>query len=145
MLSVPRLTFALGELGMLPAWFAKVHPRFHTPANSVLLLGALGLAFALSGSFALLATASSLTRMIAYGLSIGALPSIRASASPEDRARAYRLKGGYTIPAIALGLCIWIAIQSPLNAWYITLGMLAFGLTMYTFAQWKNRQQNSAT
>ena len=40
MLSMPRLSFALGEQGMLPAWFAKIHPRFSTPGNSVIVFGA---------------------------------------------------------------------------------------------------------
>ena len=135
MLSVPRLTFALGELKMLPPWFSTIHPKYSTPANSVLLLGALGMVFALTGSFALLATASSLARMIAYGLSIAALPSIRNAASQEDLVRAWRLRGGYLVPAIALSLCVWIAAQSPLDAWYIIIGMLAFGLMLFGAAQ----------
>ncbi|MEQ9563522.1 MAG: APC family permease, partial [Woeseiaceae bacterium] len=96
MLAVPRLTFALSEERLLPAWFGAVHERFATPANSVLFLGGLGLLFALSGTFAFLAAASSLTRLICYFLSIAALPAVRRKADDETRANAYRLKGGYT-------------------------------------------------
>ena len=135
MLSVPRLTFALGELRMLPNWFAAIHPRFSTPGNSVLLLGGLCLVFALSGSFAFLAAASSLTRLIAYGLCIGALPIIRRKASTTDKANGFILKGGYTIPLIAISLCIWIAAQSSLRAWQITGTMLVLGLVLYWLAQ----------
>ena len=73
--------------------------------------------------------------MIAYGLSIAALPSIRNAASQEDLVRAWRLRGGYLVPAIALSLCVWIAAQSPLDAWYIIIGMLAFGLMLFGAAQ----------
>ena len=135
MLSVPRLTFALGERGMLPAWFAAVHPRFATPANSVLLLGGLCLVFALSGTFAFLAAASSLTRLIAYGLCIAALPAIRRNASEEQIAASYKLKGGYLIPAIAFGLCVWIGTHASLNAWLVTGALLILGLALYGFAQ----------
>lgn len=135
MLAVPRLTFALSDERLLPAWFGAVHERFATPANSVLFLGAVGLIFALSGSFAFLAAASSLTRLICYFLSIAALPSVRRKADEETRANAYRLKGGYTIPVIALLLCLWIAFQSDAKAWLLTGGLLLLGLVLYAVAR----------
>ena len=33
--STPRITYALALDGRLPAWFGHVHPRFLTPANSI--------------------------------------------------------------------------------------------------------------
>jgi amino acid transporter len=135
MLSVPRLTFALSEQGLLPAWLGKVHARFHTPANSVLLLGALSLLLALTGTFVLLAGASSLARMLAYGLSIAGLPKIRRQASPEAAEKAFRLPFGFLIPGIALALCFWIATNAPANAWYLALGQLGVGLLLYGLAR----------
>ena len=135
MLSVPRLTFALGELRMLPRWFATVHPRYSTPGNSVLLLGGLCLVLALTGSFALLAAASSLTRLIAYGLCIAALPVIRQNASEEDKARSFTLIGGYTIPVIAFSLCVWIGAQSTPDAWMITGSLLMLGFGLFWLAK----------
>ncbi len=133
MLSVPRLTFALGEQGLLPEWFAQVHPRFHTPGNSVLLYGSACLLLALTGTFALLAGASSLARMFAYALSIGGLPKIRRLASAETAAHAFRLPFGLLIPGIGLTLCLWIAANAPLNAWSLALGQLGAGLVLYLF------------
>ncbi|MDH4047362.1 MAG: APC family permease [Gammaproteobacteria bacterium] len=135
MLAVPRLTFALAEQRLLPRWFGEVHDRYATPGNSVLFLGALSLLFAISGSFAYLAAASSLTRLICYGLSIAALPSIRQQADEATMRDAYRLKGGYTIPAIALLLCVWIAFQSTADSWRLTAWLLVLGLVFYTLAR----------
>lgn len=134
MLSMPRLSFALGEQGLLPPWFSRVHPRFSTPGNSVLLFAAFGLLLALSGTFALLAGASSLARMIAYALSIGGLPRIRRLAPAEVTENAYRLPFGYLIPGTALSLCIWIGASAPLNVWYLAIGQLAVGLVLYALA-----------
>jgi len=134
MLAVPRLTFALSEQRLLPRWFGEVHERFATPANSILFLGALGTVFALSGSFVWLAAASSLTRLIAYVLCIASLPAIRRAADEETRAAAYRLKGGYAIPAVALAICFWIMFQSALDAWLLTGGLLVAGLLLYRLA-----------
>ena len=139
MLAVPRLTFSLSEQRLLPQWFGNVHARFATPGNSILFLGGLSLVFAISGSFTFLAAASSLTRLISYVLSIAALPAIRRQADAETLAQAYRLKGGYAIPVLALLLCIWIALQSTADSWRLTGGLLLLGLLLYTVARQRNR------
>jgi amino acid transporter len=139
MLAVPRLSFSLAEDRLLPQWFGDVHARFATPGNSILFLGALSLIFAISGTFAFLAAASSLTRLISYVLSIAALPAIRRQADAETQAQAYRLKGGYAIPLLALLLCIWIALQSTADSWRLTGGLLVLGLLLYTVARQRHR------
>ncbi|MEX2125450.1 MAG: APC family permease [Woeseia sp.] len=140
MITVPRLTFALARDRMLPRWFGAVHEKYATPGNSILFLGALSLLFALSGSFAWLAAASSLTRLAVYVLCIGALPVIRHRADAEARARAFRLKGGYAIPAIALILCLWIALQSSRQSWQLTGGLALAGLLLYWLARIQKRR-----
>lgn len=134
MITVPRLTFALANERMLPRWFGVVHETHATPANSIVFLGAMSLVFALSGSFAWLAAASSLTRLVVYVLCIAALPVIRSRADDEARSRAFRLKGGYMIPLIALVLCIWIAMQSTPKSWQVTGALLLAGLGLYWLA-----------
>ncbi len=138
MLAVPRLTFSLSEERLLPQWFGDVHARFATPGNSILFLGALSLIFAISGTFAFLAAASSLTRLICYILSIAALPSVRRQANTDTRAQVYRLKGGYAVPMLALLLCIWIALQSTGDSWRLTGGLFLLGLLFYTVARQRN-------
>lgn len=36
-----RLMWAMGNAGMLPAWFARLHPKNKTPVNALLFIGAL--------------------------------------------------------------------------------------------------------
>lgn len=134
MLAVPRLSFALAEQRLLPKWFGKIHDKYATPSNSILFLGGLGLAFALTGSFEYLAIASSLTRLIGYVLCIAALPVIRSRATPEQKQVAYVLKGGYTIPLVAMILCLWIGAQSGADSWQVTGALLALGLVLYALA-----------
>jgi amino acid transporter len=143
MLAVPRLPFALAEERLLPRWFGHVHEKYSTPSNAILLLGGLGVVFALTGSFEKLAAASSLTRLISYALCIGALPVIRNKATEEEKRDAYRLKGGYTIPLIALALCLWIAAQSDLRAWLTTGGLLVAGLGLYALASQRRERWQS--
>ena len=144
MLAVPRLPFAMAEERLLPRWFGHVHEKYATPSNSILLLGGMGLALALSGSFTWLAAASSLTRLISYVLCIGALPIIRSKASPEEREAAYKLKGGYTIPILALALCLWIGSQANARSWIVTGSLLAVGLVFYALAAGRRARANNS-
>ncbi len=135
MLSMPRLSFALGEQGMLPAWFAKIHPRFSTPGNSVILFGTVALLLALTGTFAKLAVAASLARISSYMLSIAGLPLIRRRAEPDVVAAAYKLPFGLLIPIAALLICFWIAWDAPGEAWLMMGGLLGAGLVLFWLTQ----------
>ncbi|MCH7855004.1 MAG: APC family permease [Proteobacteria bacterium] len=135
MLAVPRLTYAMAEHNLLPKWFGVINKKHSTPGNSIIFLGALALVLALTGSFVQLAIASSLTRLISYILCIAALPTIRRQAGEEVRAQAYRLKGGYSIPAVAMIVCVWIAAQSKPETWIFTGKLLLIGLVFYVIAR----------
>jgi amino acid transporter len=44
-----RLPMVAGWDGLLPAWFARLHPRYQTPMNSIVFVGAVTLAFSVLG------------------------------------------------------------------------------------------------
>jgi len=44
-----RLPMVAGWDNLLPAWFTRLHVRYHTPVNSILVVGATALAFGLMG------------------------------------------------------------------------------------------------
>ena len=143
MLAGPRLTFALAEQKLLPGWFMTIHERYSSPANSVMFLGGMSLVIAMSGTFVQLAIATSLARLLAFVVCIAALPVIRRRASKEQLAHAYRLSGGYTIPALAFVLCLWLVAQSALDSWLIVGGLLVLGLIPYFLTQRHNRTQDA--
>lgn len=130
-LSASRLTLSMAEQHLLPQWFGRIHTKYASPANSVMFFGGIALAVALSGTFVKLAIASTLTRMVVYSVSIASLPIIKKKADPEVAASAFKLPGGYTIPVIALGLCIWVASHSKLESWLFTGGLLLVGLALF--------------
>jgi amino acid transporter len=131
MISAPRLIFALGENRQLPQWFAHVNAKYGTPDNSIVVMGVLALAFALTSNFVELAIASSLSRLLAYILSISSLPIIRRQADDKTRAQAYHIKGGYTVPVIGLGICIWLTMHASVEDWKTIGALLAIGLSLY--------------
>jgi len=125
----PRMLYAMGRDGGLPAWFANVNPRFHTPANSIVFMGAVGLALALSGSFVWLAAMSTAVRLIVYMSVILALPSLKKNIG--EKADQFRLRGGMTIPVIALLLCLWLTTHASLKSWLTMLAFAAVGTLLY--------------
>lgn len=41
LIGASRLMWAMARSGMLPAWFGRLHPRYRTPVNALLLIGGL--------------------------------------------------------------------------------------------------------
>jgi len=131
MIAAPRLIFSLAENRLLPAWFGNVHPRYATPDHSILVMGGLALAMALTGSFVELAVASSLSRMLSYIVCIASLPIIRNRADDTMKARAYRIRGGYLLPIVGLAICLWLTAQATADNWRTVGLLLAIGFVLY--------------
>lgn len=140
MFSAPRISFALGEQGSLPAPFATVHTRYLTPANSILCYALLCWALASSGSFVWLAGLSVLTRVLIYLACIAALPRVRAGASTD----ALRLPLGRTIPGMAILACLGLLSQVSWPSVLATAGLLAIGSVLFWLARRRTRSAHDA-
>jgi amino acid transporter len=121
--------YAMGRDGGLPAWFGKVNPNFHTPANSIIFFGVVSLVLALSGSFVWLAAMSTAVRLIVYMACILTLPILKRSFG--EKPDQFRLPGGMTIPVIALILCLWLTTHASLKSWLTMLAFAAVGTVLY--------------
>jgi basic amino acid/polyamine antiporter, APA family len=135
MLATPRLTYAMAEEGALPAWFGKLHSRFATPANSIVVVGVIAGALAISGAFVWLAIMSALARMIIYLTCTAALVKLRRDApQPVEGRRVLR----WIAPAVAVGLCIWAGAQAEMNAWLVLAAFAAAGTLLYAVSRWRS-------
>jgi amino acid transporter len=103
-------------------------------------MGGMALTLALTGSFVKLAIASSVVRLLGYIVCIAALPTIRRKADEAARQKAYRLKGGYTVPIIGLGICFWLLAQSSAESWIAVSILLTIGWVFYAI---ENRTKSS--
>ncbi|MEN3973236.1 APC family permease [Sphingomicrobium sp. XHP0235] len=126
--SASRMTPAMADDGLLPAWFGTVS-RWGTPANSILFFGAGSILFALSGTFLVLASISTLARLIAYVASILALPRLRRAAGRS----AFNPVIAIAAP-IALALSIWAMFQTDLAQWATIGGFAAAGTLLFFLA-----------
>jgi APA family basic amino acid/polyamine antiporter len=99
MLHTPRVTFAMGERGDFPAFFATIHPRFRTPHVSIVAFAVLLIAFSVLGDFRWNATLSAVARLFMYGAVAAALPALRRKRPGQA---AFRLRGGTAFAVVAL-------------------------------------------
>lgn len=108
-LSGSRNLYALAEQGDLPPFFGRVHPRFHTPANAILVTSAVALLLAASGTFQTLAATSAISRLIVYVATCASVlrlrnPRFAASVKPAS----FTVAGGPVIPSLAIVIALAI-------------------------------------
>jgi len=110
-LSGSRLIFALAEGDQLPAFFARIHPRFQTPVNAIVFTSAVALILALSGSFTAVAVVSVLARLLVYAGSAAAVLRLRSQSppAPEVKRATFVAPLGPTAPIVAMGVCAALA------------------------------------
>ena len=129
MLSAPRMVYAMSHLGSLPKWFGVVHPKFHTPANSILFYGVFAALLALSGGFVWLAAMSTVVRLLVYVTCVATLPVLHRKLGEYEG--QFTLWGGMTIPVVALVLSVGLLTQAKLESWLVTGGFVLFGSVLY--------------
>lgn len=132
MLTSPRMTYTLARDNTMPAWFARVHDEYKTPANSIIFFGALALVLALWGSFIWLAAMSALVRVLIYMVCIGAMPQLRAR---FGSATAYRVPGGWAVPVVAFAVCGLLLTQVSAVSVGVTAAFAALGAIQYWFVR----------
>jgi APA family basic amino acid/polyamine antiporter len=100
LLANSRVIFAMSESKLFIKWTGKVHPKFKTPGNAVLLLGLWSCVLVLSGSFDALADMFVFVSWIFYGLVIAGLFILRKKMPEADR--PYKAWGYPLIPLLFL-------------------------------------------
>jgi len=146
LLGMPRVTFALAEEGDLPAVFAAVSRRFHTPWFSIVFFAAAVWGLALGGSFAWNVTMSVVARLFYFGVVCAALISLRRKVRQkptlkDDKPAGFRLAWGFAWAIAGLLICAALGVQFVTQAdWSksVILGIVVVAaLTNWAWAQWR--------
>ncbi len=136
-LQSPRVLYAMSERGELPALFARVHPRFHTPVPAILAYSLLALLLALYGNFEANARLSALVRLVTYGMVCLALPMLRRKR--PDEVPGFRLPGAGVVAALGALFCLYLLTTRTFDQlWLLGLMMLVGG------ALWASSRRRAA-
>lgn len=127
----PRYAFALADDGYGPRWLANVHPRFHTPANAIIVQTGVALVLALSGSFVALAMLSVVARLATYIGTCSALLVLQRRFS--DKPGALGFAGDKMLPILGLALSLCFLAATERNNLVAGAVALAAGALIYRY------------
>jgi APA family basic amino acid/polyamine antiporter len=129
-LSSPRMIFAFGRDGSLPAWFAHVHPRYRSPDVAIITYAVLAFALSVTGTFEKLAVLSNVAVLLMYLLCCAACwflvqRDVRGDGQP------FNFAGMKIVPALAIIAIIWILAHATAWEFEITGIVLAVASIAY--------------
>src|SRR5438067_203947 len=114
-LSSPRMIFAFGRDGALPAWFAHVHPRYRSPDVAIITYAVLAFALSITGTFEKLAVLSNVAVLLMYLLCCAACWFLVQRDVRAGGAQPFNFPGMKLVPALAIAAIIWILTHA--TAW----------------------------
>jgi APA family basic amino acid/polyamine antiporter len=128
-LGQPRIFFSMARDGLLPAWAARVHPKYGTPHITTILTGVF------VGVFAGLANIDEIVQLTNIGtlfafilVAIGVLVLRRTDPA---RPRPFRTPWVPFVPILAVVFCAYLMIELPWETWVRFVVWLAAGLVIY--------------
>ena len=124
-----RIFFSMGRDGLLPAWAAKVHPRFRTPHVTTILTGVI---VALCSSVANINELVELTNigtLFAFVLVAAGIIILRRT-DPE-RPRPFRTPLVPWVPLAGIACCCYLMRELPWVTWLRFFGWMGIGRAVY--------------
>ncbi|PPD45167.1 MAG: amino acid permease [Methylocystis sp.] len=129
LLGCARIWFAMSRDGLLPGWFAVVHPRFRTPHRPTLIAGALTAVVAALYPIREVAELVNIGTLSAFVVICVAVIVLRRTR--PDAPRTFRTPFVPFTPLAGVGFSLWLLSRLPAIAWERFLIWMALGLAVY--------------
>src|SRR5438132_604396 len=128
-LGQPRIFMAMARDGLLPQYFAKVHPRFRTPYITTIWTGVVVGVVAMITNIGDLADLTNIGTLFAFILVCLGVNVLRRVA--PERPRPFRVPFVPVFPILGVILCIALMLSLPVMTWIRFVVWLGIGLTIY--------------
>src|SRR5882757_5286551 len=138
-LSSPRMIFAFGRDGALPAFFAHVHPRYRSPDVAITTYAALAFLISISGTFEKLAVLSNVAVLLMYLLCCAAC-WVLVQRDVRSDGKPFNFPGMKVVPALAILAIVWILAHATVREFLVTGIVLALSSVFY-FARTEFRRE----
>jgi basic amino acid/polyamine antiporter, APA family len=115
-LAVPRMLFALARDGFLPAAFARIHPRRHTPHLAIAAQTAIVITVALFGNFEVLAVAANVTILLVYAVCCVAVMELHRR-GVQGGGTPFKVPLARVAPPLALVVIAWMLSGLQAGEW----------------------------
>ena len=129
-LSSPRIVFALGRDGILPAAFAKVHPQYRTPHIAIAAYAVVGFLFSLTSGFEALAVMSNVALLLLYLICCAAAWELMRRNVRAD-GRPFSFPGARIVPVLSLGVVVWVLAHATAREFIATGAVCLVGTLLY--------------
>ncbi|MCC2545241.1 amino acid permease [Hymenobacter sp. BT175] len=124
-----RVFFSMSKDGLLPKIFSEIHPRFHTPLQSSLLLGLFISLFAGFVPISVVGEMTSIGTLLAFVMvCLGVL--IMRKKEP-NAPRGFRTPWVPVVPILGILTCLLMMVSLPADTWLRLFVWLAIGLAIY--------------
>ena len=128
----PRIFFAMSRDGLLPEWFAKVHPRFKTPYTATIVTGVFVGVASLFSSLDIMVDLTNIGTLFAFLLVCIGIILLRIR--EPNRERGFRVPGPtWFLPVLGAVSCVFLARYLPSESWWRFGIWLAVGMVVYFF------------
>jgi APA family basic amino acid/polyamine antiporter len=128
-LGQPRIFMAMARDGLLPRYFAKIHPRFRTPYITTMWTGAIVGGVAMFTDIGSLADLTNIGTLFAFVLvCVGVIVLRRTDPS---RKRPFRVPMVPLFPILGVLFCAALMLSLPIETWIRFFVWLAIGLLIY--------------
>jgi basic amino acid/polyamine antiporter, APA family len=129
-LGQPRIFFAMSRDGLLPPFFAKVHPKYRTPHVGTIITGVGVGVTAMFTSLDAMVDLTNIGTLFAFILVCFGIMILRIK--DPDRPRSFRVPGGpYLLPLLGVASCIGLAIYLPPSSWWRFVKWFLVGIVFY--------------
>src|SRR5213595_1903126 len=128
-LGQPRIFMAMARDGLLPQYFAKIHPRFRTPHITTIWTGVVVGAVAMVTNIGELADLTNIGTLFAFILVCLGVNVLRR-VNPE-RPRPFRVPFVPVFPILGVLMCLALMLSLPVMTWIRFVVWLGIGLVIY--------------
>lgn len=125
----PRVFYSMSKDGLLPAWAAKIHPRFQTPHITTAITGTIVAILAGFVPISLLGELVSIGTLFAFVI-VGTGIIILRSSNPALH-RPFRVPLSPFIPIATVVSAAYLMNSLPLDTWIRLIDWMAIGLVIY--------------
>ncbi len=129
-LGQPRIFFSMARDGLLPAWAAKVHPKYRTPHITTWLTGIVVALFAGVANIGEVVELTNIGTLFAFVLVCAGVTVLRYK--DPDRPRGFRVPfGPWLLPMLGVAACVFLMVYLPPASWWRFIGWLVLGMAVY--------------